>query len=217
MGLPEIRGHEFYRLYSHSPVEGILVGQHNIPIDQNILREAVRLGSDPEYSRECLLTNKHNAATTTYYLLLKQRHESGFQSIADINSSRFDPALLAYHPARSATPTSQQRPRQRSSVDKFLQIELQEAFGGLEKQRKGSFGMEASKRYAKLVDLEGKGRRSRSNVRSKLQQSYEVQNHSMSKEREELKLSERDVKIRGIINLPSLNRRNQRKVHISRQ
>jgi 5'-AMP-activated protein kinase catalytic alpha subunit len=55
-------------------VEGILVGQHNIPIDQNILKEAVRLGYDSEYTRECLLTNKHNAATTTYYLLLKQRH-----------------------------------------------------------------------------------------------------------------------------------------------
>jgi len=107
------------------------VGQHTIPIDHNILREAVRLGHDAEYARECLLTNKHNAATTTYYLLLKQRHESGFQSIADINSSRFDPSLLAYQPnySRSATPNSQQRSRQRSSVDKFLEIELQEAFG----------------------------------------------------------------------------------------
>jgi hypothetical protein len=138
--------------------------------------------------------------------------------MADINSSRFDPSLLAYHHpySRSATPTSQQRPRQRSSVDKFLQIELEEVFG-LEKQRKGSFGVDASKQYAKLQDLESKARRSRSNVRSKLQQSYDVQNHSMSKEREDLKLSERDVKIRGIINLPSLNRRHQRKVHISRQ
>ena len=131
LGLTAIRTHEFYRLYSHAPVEGILVGQHTIPIDHNILREAVRLGHDAEYARECLLTNKHNAATTTYYLLLKQRHESGFQSIADINSSRFDPSLLAYQPnySRSATPNSQQRSRQRSSVDKFLEIELQEAFG----------------------------------------------------------------------------------------
>lgn len=47
MGLPEIRGHEFYRLYSHAPVEGILVGQHTIPVDQNILKEVVRLGHDP--------------------------------------------------------------------------------------------------------------------------------------------------------------------------
>lgn len=105
----------------------------------------------------------------------------------------------------------------RSSVDKFLEIELQESMGGLEKQRKGSFGAETSKRYAKLQDFDTKGRRSRSNVRSKLQQSYDVQNHSMSKERDELKLSERDVKVRAIINLPSLNRRNHRKVHINRQ
>jgi hypothetical protein len=175
-------------LYNHSAVEGILVGQHSIPIDQHILREAVKLGYDSEYARECLLTNKHNAVTTAYYLLLKQKHESGFQSIADINSSRFDPALLTYHQhSRSATPTSQHpRPRMRSSVDKFLDSELQEAIGGgLDNQRKGSLGVEGSKRYAKLQDFENsKGRRSRSNVRSKLQQSYEVQNHSVSKERD---------------------------------
>lgn len=51
LGLPEIRAHEFYRLYSHAPVEGILVGQHNIPVDQNILREAVKLGYDSDYAR----------------------------------------------------------------------------------------------------------------------------------------------------------------------
>ena len=72
------------------------------------------------------MTNKHNAATTTYYLILKERHESGFQSIADINSNRFDTSLLNYYhqysrnTSRNGTPLTTSRQRQRQSVDKFL-------------------------------------------------------------------------------------------------
>jgi len=61
-------------LYNHPPAQGIVVGKHSIPIDSNILGEGVKLGYDPEFMKECLMTNKHNAATTAYYLLLKQKH-----------------------------------------------------------------------------------------------------------------------------------------------
>jgi len=122
LGLAEIRAHEFYRLYNHPPSHGILVGRHTIPVDSNILAEAARVGYDPEHTKECLLTNKHNAATTAYYLLLKQRHETGFQSIADINSKRFDSSLLSYNQSRTSSPRSlRHRSKKKSSVDKFLE------------------------------------------------------------------------------------------------
>ena len=67
------------------------------------------------------MTNKHNAQTTAYYLILKQRHENGFQSIADINSKRFDTTLLTYLQGNKiASRSVRVRSKQRSSVDKFL-------------------------------------------------------------------------------------------------
>ncbi len=38
--------------------------------------------------------NKHNHATTAYYLLLKRYHHNGGRSKADINSETFEKALL---------------------------------------------------------------------------------------------------------------------------
>ena len=103
------------------------MGRHNIPVDSNILVETAKIGFDPEYTKECLMTNKHNAQTTAYYLILKQRHESGFMSIADINSKRFDSTLLTYLQNKTPTPRSaRHRSKQRSSVDKFLDEERKE-------------------------------------------------------------------------------------------
>ena len=72
--LAQIRSHEFYRLYSHNRVDGIIVGKCTIPVDENILAEVTKLGFESQYTKECLIANKHNSATTTYYLVLKQRH-----------------------------------------------------------------------------------------------------------------------------------------------
>ena len=121
LGLLQIRAHEFYRLFNHPPSQGIIVGRHSIPVDSNILAETAKIGFDSEYTKECLMTNKHNAQTTAYYLILKQRLETGFQSITDINSKRFDSTLLTYLHSRGSAPRSaRHRSKQRSSVDKFL-------------------------------------------------------------------------------------------------
>ena len=125
LSLAKIRSHEFYRLYNHQKVDGIIVAKCDIPVDDNILAEAAKIGYEPQFMRECLMTNKHNSATTAYYLLLKQRHESGFHSIADINSSKFDATLLY---TRRNTPISTPRhSRMRSSVQHFLDAELSHA------------------------------------------------------------------------------------------
>ena len=65
------------------------------------------------------MTNKHNSATTTYYLILKKKYEEGFQSFADMNSSKFDTNLLK---KRYSIKSVKHHDRNRSSIDKFLEI-----------------------------------------------------------------------------------------------
>ena len=50
-------------------------------LDRIILRKLPDYGFDIEYVIKSLLTNKHNHATTTYYLLLKKR--SGLEPLQD--------------------------------------------------------------------------------------------------------------------------------------
>lgn len=92
--LEQIRNHEFYKLCSQPRTAGIIIGRDNIPIDDNVLQDASRLGYDSHEMEECLQANKHNAATTAYYLVLKARKGAGLQSYADMNSARFDTSLL---------------------------------------------------------------------------------------------------------------------------
>ncbi len=123
-----------------------------------------------------MLTNKHNAQTTAYYLLLKQKHEEGFHSIADINSKRFDANLLFYANRKKTADGADLHRRGRSSVERFLEQEKRES-GGLDRgERKNSLEGHISKRYAVQAP------KNRSNIRSRIQQSFdEGYNKSMSK------------------------------------
>jgi uncharacterized protein YehS (DUF1456 family) len=67
--------------------------------------------------------------TTTYYLLVKKKHEEGFHSFADMNSSRFDLGLLTPHRSMEKTKKSSQK-YCHSSIDKFLEIEHEEEVKG---------------------------------------------------------------------------------------
>ena len=68
---------------------------HKVPIDELILSHlAEDHGIDDITARTALAANKHNAVTTTYYLLLKARLRQGGTSVADIESKDFKPSLL---------------------------------------------------------------------------------------------------------------------------
>jgi 5'-AMP-activated protein kinase catalytic alpha subunit len=73
---------------------GIVVGYHRIPVDQDILKELGPLGFDTDYVEKCVEANRHNHATTSYYLLLKKKLREGGKSPVDLSDPSFDAGLL---------------------------------------------------------------------------------------------------------------------------
>ena len=60
---------------------GIVVGYNKIPIDQRIVGNLKEFNSfDSEYINKCLEANRHNNATTAYYLALKKFVKEGGSS-----------------------------------------------------------------------------------------------------------------------------------------
>lgn len=49
---------------------------------------------DPDYVSKCLDANRHNNATTTYYLWLKKFISEGGQTSCDLSSKSFDKSLI---------------------------------------------------------------------------------------------------------------------------
>lgn len=52
------------------------------------------LGLDPDYVSKCLEANRHNNATTTYYLSLRKFIIEGGQTACDLSSKSFDKSIL---------------------------------------------------------------------------------------------------------------------------
>ncbi len=51
------------------------------------MAEVDKYGSNPDYARKCLEANRHNEATTVYYLLVKKYQRQGKKDVIDPNSS----------------------------------------------------------------------------------------------------------------------------------
>lgn len=58
-------------------VGGIFIGLSQIPVNVVILEKLVLLNFKREYVIKCINANKHNHATTSYYLLLKKAEKAG--------------------------------------------------------------------------------------------------------------------------------------------
>ena len=54
----------------------------------------VKYGFDELYTKRCIEANKHNPATTAYYLLLQKYIREGGTSLADISSPLFEPVTI---------------------------------------------------------------------------------------------------------------------------
>ncbi len=78
------------------------MGYHRIPVDEQILEETVKLGFDQNFTKKCIEANRHNDATTTYYLLLKKFVRDGGISKYYLGSQFFDPSLI--EPIRRTLP-----------------------------------------------------------------------------------------------------------------
>ena len=50
--------------------EGLIIGYHDVPIDETILNKLAAFRIDKQDARKYIKANNHNHITTTYYLLL---------------------------------------------------------------------------------------------------------------------------------------------------
>ena len=75
--IDDIRSHPWYRQVSQQINPGIIVGLHRMSWDTEVLRYCEELGFSEEITSGSLEANKHNQATTSYYLLLKKKIREG--------------------------------------------------------------------------------------------------------------------------------------------
>ena len=68
-----MREHHWWNIYKAPkwPV-GVMIGYDRVPIDMSILKQMRVLGLDSDNTYKSLEANRHSAATTAYYLLLKK-------------------------------------------------------------------------------------------------------------------------------------------------
>ena len=92
--IEDIKNHPWYKVYPIKPKEGIIVGVHQIPTEPCILNQLDKYGLDPDYARKCVEANKHNTATTAYYLLMQKFIREGGKSTADFSSPLFEPVTI---------------------------------------------------------------------------------------------------------------------------
>ncbi len=81
--LDDIKTHPWFNLVPVRETPGIIVGLHQVPVDQEVVQQAARFGFKPEFTARCVQANKHNHATATYYLLLQKKLREGGHSVAD--------------------------------------------------------------------------------------------------------------------------------------
>lgn len=93
--IEQIREHPWMKNNAQVPNnQGIIVGYNRIPVDENVLQKLSGKGYDPQYVTKCVEANRHNDATTAYYLAMKQYLKDGGNSACDMSSQAFDRSLI---------------------------------------------------------------------------------------------------------------------------
>ena len=113
----KIRNHPWFSIAQLKTSSGIVVGTQQIPVDPLILKQLEQFGFEPKHTQKCIEANKHDAATTTYYLLLQKYIRQGGKSVADISSPEFEPVnigsqkIISHKSSVSDTPLIGTAPR----------------------------------------------------------------------------------------------------------
>lgn len=161
LSLEQIKVHPFYKLVNLNGGIGIRVGIDQIPHDNMLIDELINQGYEKDYMRKCVETNRHNGASTAYHLLLKKKLKEGFHSHADINSDKFDPALLKQVVTKN-------RPKSRSEMRNFIdsQIEMPQNKSTQKARPNRSFGKTPtpSGRYSRVSQSNGRSSRLNSSL-----------------------------------------------------
>ena len=99
--IEQIRAHPWMKKHPQPQSEGIIVGFNKIPIENEVLGRMKGLGFDPDYVGKCLEANRHNNATTSYYLSLKQFISEGGVTSCDMTSKAFDKTQIEPQPPKN--------------------------------------------------------------------------------------------------------------------
>ena len=78
----------------YKPTYGLFLPIQEIPIDNSIISEMLKMGYKNEEIRKNVKNNRHNEITTLYYLLVKKYNRKGIDSVSDLISSCFTKYIL---------------------------------------------------------------------------------------------------------------------------
>jgi hypothetical protein len=80
MTLNQIKSHSWFRQVNQDLNKGIVVGYDYIPVDKGVLASLKNFSIDPEVAQSQVESNKHDAVSAAYYLMLNKQVVSGGKS-----------------------------------------------------------------------------------------------------------------------------------------
>ena len=87
--LQDIKEHPWFNMNDFFLIQGIIIGYHKIPVDENILDLCEFFNFNKNKVRNSVITNKFDSGSALYYLLIRQRNKKGITSVSDLYSEKF--------------------------------------------------------------------------------------------------------------------------------
>ena len=87
--LQEIKDHPWFKMNNFFLIQGIIIGYHKIPVDEEVLDLCEKFNFDRNKIKYSVINNKFDEGSALYYLLVKQRNKKGIHSISDLFSDKF--------------------------------------------------------------------------------------------------------------------------------
>lgn len=89
LGLEGIKNHKWMMTCKYMASPGLIIGNDEIPIDDDVMKELEEMNFNKEIIRKMIKENKHNRETTLYYLLLKKKINLKLETIGDLSGKMF--------------------------------------------------------------------------------------------------------------------------------
>ena len=87
--LQEIKDHPWFKMNNFCLIQGIIIGYHKIPVDEDILDLCEKFNFDRNKIKFSVINNQFDEGSALYYLLVKQRSKNGIYSESDLFSDKF--------------------------------------------------------------------------------------------------------------------------------
>ena len=87
--LQEIKDHPWFKMNNFFLIQGIIIGYHKIPVDEEVLDLCEKFNFDRNKIKYSVINNKFDEGSALYYLLVKQRYKKGIYSVSDLFSEKF--------------------------------------------------------------------------------------------------------------------------------